>query len=90
MTTMIEQDRQIAAVVAEEGSRLRNFIRRRVPNDCRRRRPFAGSFRRTGGSHTFAQPIDYVTVLAVSRGAQSDHGFLPQEAAGDILRGRGR
>ena len=29
---MIEQDRQISEIVAEERSRLRNFIRRRVPN----------------------------------------------------------
>jgi len=29
---MSEQDRQISEVVAEQGSRLRNFIRRRVPD----------------------------------------------------------
>ena len=29
---MIEQDRQISEIVAEERSRLRNFIRRRVPD----------------------------------------------------------
>src|SRR5207245_664612 len=31
VASMIEQDRQISEVVAEERSRLRNFIRRRVP-----------------------------------------------------------
>jgi RNA polymerase sigma factor (sigma-70 family) len=31
-TLMSEQDRQIAGIVEEEGSRLRNFIRRRVPD----------------------------------------------------------
>ncbi len=31
--SMIEQDRQIAEVIAEEQPRLRNFIRRRVPNE---------------------------------------------------------
>jgi RNA polymerase sigma factor (sigma-70 family) len=30
--SMIEQDRQISEIVAEERSRLRNFIRRRVPD----------------------------------------------------------
>jgi len=30
VTSMIEQDRQISEIVAEERSRLRNFIRRRV------------------------------------------------------------
>ncbi len=32
ITTMTEQDRQISEVIAEQGSRLRNFIRRRVPD----------------------------------------------------------
>src|SRR5690348_18496850 len=32
ITAMTEQDHQISEIVAEEGSRLRNFIRRRVPD----------------------------------------------------------
>ena len=32
ITLMTEQDRQISEVVAAQGSRLRNFIRRRVPD----------------------------------------------------------
>ena len=32
VTSMIEQDRQIAEVLAEQKSRLKNFIRKRVPN----------------------------------------------------------
>ena len=32
VTPMADQDRQISKIVAEKGSRLRNFIRRRVPN----------------------------------------------------------
>jgi RNA polymerase sigma factor (sigma-70 family) len=32
VTSMIEQDHQISEIVAEERSRLRNFIRRRVPD----------------------------------------------------------
>ena len=32
ITTMTGQDRQISEVIAEQGSRLRNFIRRRVPD----------------------------------------------------------
>lgn len=31
---MTEQDRQISEIIAEEGSRLRNFIRKRVPNEA--------------------------------------------------------
>jgi RNA polymerase sigma factor (sigma-70 family) len=34
MIAMIEQDRQIADVIAKEQSRLRSFIRRRVANDA--------------------------------------------------------
>jgi RNA polymerase sigma factor (sigma-70 family) len=33
-TAMTERDRQISDVVAEERSRLRNFIRKRVPNEA--------------------------------------------------------
>ena len=32
ITSMNEQDRQISEIIAGEGSRLRNFIRRRVPD----------------------------------------------------------
>lgn len=31
---MAEQDRQISEIIAKEGSRLRNFIRKRVPNEA--------------------------------------------------------
>ena len=31
---MAEQDRQISEIIANEGSRLRNFIRKRVPNEA--------------------------------------------------------
>jgi len=34
LTAMTEQDRQISDVIAEERSRLRNFIRKRVANDA--------------------------------------------------------
>jgi RNA polymerase sigma factor (sigma-70 family) len=34
VATMTERDSRISEIIAEEGSRLRNFIRRRVPNDA--------------------------------------------------------
>ena len=34
IASMAEQDRQISEIIAEEGSRLRNFIRKRVPNEA--------------------------------------------------------
>jgi RNA polymerase sigma factor (sigma-70 family) len=34
ITSMTEQDRQVSEIIAEERSRLRNFIRKRVPNEA--------------------------------------------------------
>jgi RNA polymerase sigma factor (sigma-70 family) len=34
ITSMTEQDRKISKIIAEERSRLRNFIRKRVPNQA--------------------------------------------------------
>lgn len=34
ITSMTEQDREISEIIAEERSRLRNFIRKRVPNEA--------------------------------------------------------
>jgi RNA polymerase sigma factor (sigma-70 family) len=61
MATMIEQDRQIAAVVAEEGSRLRNFIRRRVPNDADVEDLLQEVFAELVEATRLLKPIDYVT-----------------------------
>jgi RNA polymerase sigma factor (sigma-70 family) len=61
MVRMIEQDRQIAAVVAEEGSRLRNFIRRRVPNDADVEDLLQDVFAELVEATRLLKPIDYVT-----------------------------
>src|SRR5579864_9156577 len=61
MTTMIEQDRQIAEVVAEEGSRLRNFIRKRVPNEADVEDLLQEVFAELVESTRLLKPIDYVT-----------------------------
>jgi RNA polymerase sigma factor (sigma-70 family) len=61
MTTMIEQDRQIAEVVAEEGSRLRNFIRKRVPNDADVEDLLQEVFAELVEATRLLKPIDYVT-----------------------------
>jgi RNA polymerase sigma factor (sigma-70 family) len=58
---MIEQDRQLAAVVAEEGSRLRNFIRRRVPNDSDVEDLLQEVFAELVEATRLLKPIDYVT-----------------------------
>ncbi len=67
VTSMIEQDRQISEIVAEERSRLRNFIRRRVPDPSIRKDAF-------GWPTLSAVSAERVALLS----ARSDHvGGLP-------------
>jgi RNA polymerase sigma factor (sigma-70 family) len=58
---MIEQDRKISAVVAEERPRLRNFIRKRVPNEADVEDLVQEVFRELVEAHRLLTPIDYVT-----------------------------
>ena len=58
---MIEQDRQIHEVIAEQRSRLRNFIRRRVPNESDVEDLVQEVFYELVQAHRLLQPIDYVT-----------------------------
>jgi RNA polymerase sigma factor (sigma-70 family) len=59
--TMADQDRQISEVIAEEGSRLRNFIRRRVPNESDVEDLVQEVFYELVEANRLLQPIDYVT-----------------------------
>jgi RNA polymerase sigma factor (sigma-70 family) len=61
VTAMIEQDRQISEVIAEESSRLRNFIRRRVPNESDVEELLQEVFYELVAAHRLLMPIDYVT-----------------------------
>jgi RNA polymerase sigma factor (sigma-70 family) len=61
VTSMIEQDRQISEVIAEERPRLRNFIRRRVPNEADVEDLLQEVFYELVEAHRLLQPIDYVT-----------------------------
>ena len=61
VTSMIEQDRQIAEVIAEERPRLRNFIRRRVPNESDVEDLLQEVFYELVQAHRLLKPIDYVT-----------------------------
>jgi RNA polymerase sigma factor (sigma-70 family) len=58
---MADQDRQISEVIAEEGSRLRNFIRRRVPNESDVEDLVQEVFYELVEANRLLQPIDYVT-----------------------------
>jgi len=59
--SMIEQDRQISEVMAKERPRLRNFIRRRVPNEADVEELLQEVFYELVEAHRLLMPIDLVT-----------------------------
>jgi RNA polymerase sigma factor (sigma-70 family) len=56
-----EQDRRISEIVAEERSRLRNFIRRRVPNDADAEDLLQEVFSALVEANRLLMPIEHVT-----------------------------
>jgi len=58
---MTEQDRRISEVIAEQGSRLRNFIRRRVPNEADVEDLLQEVFYELVEANRLLMPIEYVT-----------------------------
>ena len=58
---MTEQDRQISEVVSKQGARLRNFIRRRVPNDADAEDLLQEVFYELVEANRLLMPIEYVT-----------------------------
>src|ERR1035438_435102 len=61
VTAMIEQNRQISEVIAEERPRLRNFIRKRVPNESDVEDLLQEVFCELVEAHRLLMPIDFVT-----------------------------
>src|SRR5260370_36658571 len=61
VTSMIEQDRQISEIVAEERSRLRNFIRRRVPDPSDAEDIVQEVFYELVEANRLLMPIEHVT-----------------------------
>jgi RNA polymerase sigma factor (sigma-70 family) len=61
ITSMTEQDRQISEIVAEERSRLRNFIRRRVPDPSDVEDIVQDVFYRLVEANRLLMPIEHVT-----------------------------
>jgi RNA polymerase sigma factor (sigma-70 family) len=61
MIAMIEQDRQIADVIAKERTRLRSFIRRRVSNDADAEDLLQDVFFELVQAQRLLTPIDFVT-----------------------------
>ena len=60
-TSMMEQDRQIAEVIAEQQPRLRSFIRRRVPNEEDVEDLLQEVFYELVEANRLLMPIDHVT-----------------------------
>jgi len=56
-----DQDRQISEIVAEERSRLRNFIRRRVPDPADAEDVLQEVFYKLVEANRLLMPIDHVT-----------------------------
>ena len=61
VTSMIEQDRQISEIVAGERSRLRNFIRRRVPDPSDAEDILQEAFYELVEANRLLMPIGHVT-----------------------------
>jgi RNA polymerase sigma factor (sigma-70 family) len=58
---MTEQDRRISEIVAEEGLRLRNFIRRRVPSEADAEDLLQEVFSALVEANRLLMPIEHVT-----------------------------
>src|SRR6266540_1060419 len=61
INTMNEQDRQISEIISEERSRLRNFIRRRVPDPADVEDIVQEVFYELVAANRLLMPIDHVT-----------------------------
>ncbi len=61
ITSMIERDRQISEIIAEERSRLRNFIRRRVPDPLDAEDILQDVFYELVEANRLLMPIEHVT-----------------------------
>ena len=61
IASLVEQNRQISEVIAEERARLRNFIRRRVPNEADVEDLLQEVFYELVEANRLLMPIDYVT-----------------------------
>jgi RNA polymerase sigma factor (sigma-70 family) len=82
--SMNEQDRQISEIVAEERSRLRNFIRRRVPDPADAEDILQEVFYKLVEANRLLMPIDHVTgwLFRVARNRITD--LFRKKRAGNL------
>jgi len=71
---MTEDDRRLSEIIAEEGSRLRSFIRRRVPNEADAEDLLQDVFSKLVEANRLLMPIEHVTgwLYRVARNAITD------------------
>ncbi len=98
IASMTEQDRRISEIVAEERSRLRNFIRRRVPNPLDVEDIVQEVFYELVEANRLLMPIDHVTgwLFRVARNRITDlfrkkkpetfSGAAVEDEDGELLR----
>lgn len=87
----MEQDRHIAEVIAQQGSRLRSFIRRRVSNDADVDDLLQDVFFELVAAERLLKPIDFVTgwLFRVARNRVTDFFRKKQpESFDDAFRGQ--
>jgi RNA polymerase sigma factor (sigma-70 family) len=74
VTAMIEQDRQISEVIVKERSRLRSFIRKRVPNQADVEDLLQDVFYELIEAYRLLTPIDHLTgwLFSVARNRITD------------------
>ena len=82
----LEQDQQISEVVRREQSRLRSFIRRRVPDPRDAEDILQDVFYELVEANRLSDADRARHRMAVSRGAKPHHRPLPQEEAGEFQR----
>src|SRR6476646_4144272 len=90
--SMTEQDRQISEVVVEQRSRLRNFIRRRVPDPTDAEDIVQEVFYELVEANRLLMPIEHVTgwLFRVARNRITDlFRKKKPESLGDHTIGRG-
>jgi RNA polymerase sigma factor (sigma-70 family) len=91
VTSMIEQDRQISEIVAEERSRLRNFIRRRVHDPSDAEDIVQEVFYELVEANRLLMPIEHVTgwLFRVARNRITDlfRKKKPEPFSGAVVEG---
>src|SRR5216684_8339119 len=88
---MTEQDRQISEVIVEERSRLRNFIRKRVPNEADVEDLLQDVFYELVEANRLLMPIEHMTgwLFRVARNRITDlfRKNEPESFAGEGVEG---